>query len=79
MKEILINTFKKVFMSRKGLTWLLNWICDIGLTLYLVFYAIFGNPETIQTIFYIIIVCKGMQLITLGLIAFEKVKVSINK
>lgn len=79
IKQIIGNTIKKILMSRKGLTWLSSYVMQIVLTIQLAFYSTFGNPEKVKYIFWLILANMLIQLITLGLIAFEKIKISINK
>lgn len=78
-KDIVTHTFKKIFISRKGLSWLGSFVTPICLNVYLIVMISFLEVEKIKYIFYIIIACMIMQLITLGIIVFDKIKVSINK
>lgn len=69
------NLFRKVFLSRKGLGWLVNIIMQVILT-YKLAYQSDTTPEHIANyIFWIIMVNVAVQLVNVGLISFEKIKV----
>jgi len=77
MKEILKKTFCNIFASRKGLTWLASYIVQIILTFQLAFFPF--ALEKSKYIFYIILAEMLIQLITLGFITFEKIKIEYKK
>jgi hypothetical protein len=81
LREILKHTFKKIFASRKGLSWLASYIMQIFLTIVLVmtYNPFISEVDKAGYIFYLILANMLIELITLGLIVFEKIKITIGK
>lgn len=79
MKEALFHTFKKLFMSRKGLAFCACFFLNIYCTIYSTIYALSGNENIAYCLVGMAVFYMLCELIILRIIQIDKIQVSIKK
>ena len=79
MKEVIWKFFKSLFLSKKGISWLVAISMQVFLTIYLAFFAPFATPEKVKMVFWLVLANMLCQLIYTGFITFHEIKLSYEK